>query len=115
MRRGRCFVCIRLALEQLCVPDDLESMRRVGADSRRRITAGMSMRSIRRAGPWAVAVVAIVGMTGCGGAIDLCEDIYETCEIDEDCNSAALPPGLCIDDRSVGRICAVTLGGVWSP
>ena len=53
----------------------------------------------------ATCFLALV-LAACGSA-DYCDEMYTSCEVDEDCQPGPLPPGKCLDDRSVGRICAL--------
>ena len=60
---------------------------------------------MRRAARALALLVASVGI-GCG-PYDYCEGTFYDCTNDDECYPSPLPRGKCLDDRAVGRICAL--------
>ena len=52
--------------------------------------------------------VTALALLGCN---DPCHGLILNCGEDWQCHYGGLPPGLCLDDRATGRICAVYFDG----
>ena len=58
---------------------------------------------------WLVLLSVASFCTGCPS--DRCDGEYRSCEVDDQCWPAFLPPGRCLDDHETGRICALYFSG----
>ena len=53
---------------------------------------------------WLLPLACLSALAGCFSE-DGCDGHYTSCEVDEECQGAGLPPGRCLDDRATGRVC----------